>query len=96
MLGRLIDDLDDPSVVLDLVAALDAPDLLARIGRAAEAEGLTPSAYLAASVRTFVDEASDDIWLQLVGIMNRAEDPSLAAMRAILEAVLPASKGEAT
>ena len=96
MLGKLIDDLDDPNVVLDLVAALDAPDLLARIGRAAEAEGLAPSAYLAAAVRTFVDEASDDTWLQLVGIMNRAEDPSLAAMRAILEAVLPVNKGVAT
>lgn len=96
MLGKLIDDLDDPNVVLDLVAALDAPDLLTRIGRAADAEGLTPSAYLAASVRTFVDEASDDTWLQLIGIMNRAEDPSLAAMRAILEAVLPVNKGVAT
>ncbi|SCM76416.1 conserved hypothetical protein [uncultured Pleomorphomonas sp.] len=96
MLGKLIDDLDDPNVVLDLVVALDAPDLLSRIGRAAEAEGLTPSAYLAASVRTFVDEASDDTWLQLVGIMNRAEDPSLAAMRAILEAVLPVNEGAAT
>lgn len=96
MLGKLIDDLDDPNVVLDLVAALDAPDLLTRIGRVAEAEGLTPLAYLAASVRTFVDEASDDIWLQLVGIMNRAEDPSLAAMRAILEAVLPVSEEVAT
>ena len=96
MLGKLIDDLDDPNVVLDLVAALDAPDLLTRIGQAAEAERLTPSVYLAASVRTFVDEASDDIWLQLVGIMNRAEDPSLAAMRAILEAVLPVSEEVAT
>lgn len=96
MLGKLIDDLDDPNVVLDLVAALEAPDLLTRIGRAADAEGLTPSAYLAASVRTFVDEASDDTWLQLVGIMNRAEDPSLAAMRAILEAVLPVNKEVAT
>jgi hypothetical protein len=96
MLGKLIDDLDDPNVVLDLVAALEAPDLLTRIGRAADAEGLTPSAYLAASVRTFVDEASDDTWLQLIGIMNRSGDPSLAAMRAILEAVLPAGEGEAT
>ena len=96
MLGKLIDDLDDPNVVLDLAAALEAPDLLTRIGRAAEAEGLTPSTYLATSVRAFVDEASDDTWLQLVGIMNRAEDPSLAAMRAILEAVLPVSEEVAT
>lgn len=90
MLGKFISDLDDPQVVLDLVAALEAPDLLARIGRAAAAEGQTPSAYLAVSVRTFVDTASDDAWLQLVGIMIRAADPSLAAMRAIIEAVLPA------
>jgi len=96
MFGKLIDDLDDPNVVLDLVVAVDAPDLLGRIGRAAEAEGLTPSAYLAASVRTFVDEASDDTWLRLIGLMNRAEDPSLAAMRAILEAVLPVNEGAAT
>lgn len=92
MLGRLIDDLDNPEVVLALVAALDAPDLFKRIGRAAEAEGCTLSAYLSTAVRAFVDEASDDSWLQLVGIMNRAEDPSLAAMRAIVEAILPADR----
>ena len=90
--------IDDPrpAPLPNLVAALDAPDLLARIGRAAAAEGQTPSAYLAVSVRTFVDTASDDAWLQLVGIMNRSEDPSLAAMRAILEAILPANRGVAT
>ena len=69
-----------------LVALSDHRDF----GRAAAAEGQTPSAYLAVSVRIFVDTASDDAWLQLVGIMNRAADPSLAAMRAIVEAVLPA------
>jgi hypothetical protein len=89
MLGQLIADLERPDTMFGLVAALDAPDLMRRIGRAAEAAGQTPSVYLAVAVRTFVDEASDDTWLQLVGIMNRAKDPSLAAMRAIVEVVLP-------
>lgn len=89
MLGQLIADLERPDTMFGLVAALDAPDLMRRIGRAADAAGQTPSVYLAVAVRAFVDEASDDTWLQLVGIMNRAEDPSLAAMRAIVEAVLP-------
>jgi hypothetical protein len=92
MLGRLIDNLENPDVMLGLVAVLDAPDLLKRIGRAAEADGRSPSDYLAISVRAFVDQASDDVWLQLVGIMNRAEDPSLAALRAILDAILPSDR----
>lgn len=90
MLGRLIDDLGNTETMLGLVAALDAPDLLARIGRAAEAAGESPSEFLAARVRAFLDRSSDDVWVQLIGIMNRAEDPGLAAMRAILEAILPA------
>lgn len=88
MLGQLIADLDRPETMFALVAALDAPDLLTRIGRAAEAEGRTPSTYLATSVRDFVDEATDDTWMQLVSVMNKADDPSLAAMRAILETIL--------
>ncbi|WP_281004751.1 hypothetical protein [Mesorhizobium hawassense] len=36
-----------------------------------------------------MDTASDDLWTQLIGIMNRAQDPGLAAMRAILDKALP-------
>jgi hypothetical protein len=43
-------------------------------------------------VRSFVETASDDLWTQLVGIMNRAEDPGLAAMRAILVKAFPPAK----
>lgn len=92
MLGQLIEALDDPAVALALVAALGEPSLATRLAAAADAEGRPPAEVMASAVRGFLDTASDDHWLQLIGIMNRAEDPSLAALRAILDKTLPAGE----
>jgi hypothetical protein len=89
MLGRLIAALDDPQVAAGLVAALDDPRLRSRMAAAARAAGQPETALVASAVRSFLDTASDDLWTQLIGIMNRAEDPGLAAMRAILLKAFP-------
>jgi len=89
MLGTLIASLDDPQVTTRLIALIDEPDLAARLESAAHALGRAPADAAASLVRHFVETASDDLWLQLVGIMNRADDPTLAAIRAILVKVLP-------
>lgn len=89
MLGRLIASLDEPGVSERLVSALEAPALQSRLDSAAAADGRAPSEVVASAVRGFLDTASDEEWLQLVGIMGRATDPGLAAMRAILERSLP-------
>ncbi|HVZ06793.1 hypothetical protein [Rhodopila sp.] len=89
MLGRLIDSLDDPAVTARVMAALEDTSIPRRVAEAAEASGRSPADTLAATVRGFLDTASDDYFVQLIGIMNRAPDPSLAAMRAILEKALP-------
>jgi hypothetical protein len=88
MLGKLIDDLDRPEIAERLVATLDEP-LLTRLVAAAVSTGLSPEAALVEIVRGFVDEASDDQWVQLIGILNRADDPGSAAISAILDASLP-------
>lgn len=89
MLGKLIDSLDDPVVAMNLVAALTDPELEARLANAAEAEGRPTADVVATIVRNFLNAASDDHWVQLIGIMNRAKDPCLAALRAILASELP-------
>lgn len=94
MLGQWLDSLDDPKVALGLVAALDDPSLARRLVAAADAAGRAPADVVASTVRGFLDTASDDHWLQLVGIMSRAEDPGLAAVRVILRTVLPAAGAE--
>jgi hypothetical protein len=78
MLGRLIDSLDDPDVALRLVAALELPSLSARLEAAADAAERPVADVVASTMRHFLDSASDDHWLQLVSIMNRAPDPGLA------------------
>lgn len=88
MLGKLIDSLDDPVVAMNLVAALADPELEARLANAAEAEGRPTADVVATIVRNFLNAASDDHWVQLIGIMNRAKDPALAALRAILASEL--------
>jgi hypothetical protein len=92
MLGNLIASLEDPRVAMGLVEAFDEPVLLTRLAAAAEASGRLPAEILGSAVRNFLDTASDDHWTQLIGLMNRAKDPGLAAMRAILEKSLPAAK----
>ncbi|NLH83626.1 MAG: hypothetical protein GX458_22690 [Phyllobacteriaceae bacterium] len=88
MLGRLIDDLDEPETAARLLRTLEEPDLVGRLeARAAEA-GRPVADVLADTVHGFLDEASDEDWLRLIGLMNRAEDPGLAAVRAILGAAL--------
>ena len=89
MFGDLIASLHDPKVALGVVASLDDPSLVARLAAAADERGGEPSETVRAAVHGFIDTASDDDWMQLMGIMNRAGDPGLAAVRAILSRRLP-------
>ena len=89
MLGHLIAALDRPEVADRLLATLDAPELKTRVDEVAGASGRNASELVAASVRGFIDTASDEDWVQLIAIMGRADNPGLAAMRAILERTLP-------
>jgi hypothetical protein len=89
MLGALIASLDDPKVAERLLGALDSPVLSRRLGEAAAREGAVVAQVMASAVRYFLETASEDHWVQLIGIMNRAEDPGLAAIRAILAKALP-------
>jgi hypothetical protein len=89
MLGNIIASLDDPKVAMALVEAFDEPALRARLAAAAGQSGRQPAEIVGSAVRNFMETASDDLWTQLIGIMNRADDPALAAIRAILEKALP-------
>ncbi len=92
MLGELIASLEDPEAACRLMVALDDPALLQRLAAAADAEARPAADVMASAVHRFLATASDDHWVQLVGIMNRARDPGLAAMRAILDKALPAKE----
>jgi hypothetical protein len=89
MFGALIASLDNPQTAAALIGALGMEGLAERLEKAAATEGMQPTDYLATVIRSFLEMASDDHFVQLIGIMNRAEDPGLAAVRAILQKALP-------
>jgi hypothetical protein len=85
MFGELISRLDQPEVAAAALAALDDEELTLTIERYAEAKEIGVAECVAGIVRSFVDQADDEPWMQLVGIMARSsEDPTIAAFGAIL------------
>lgn len=94
MLGRLIAQLHDPRVAGALMTEIGDDELSSRLNAAAGARADGAAGLVADTVRDFVRTADDDQWLQLVGIMNRAADPGVAAVRAILVRALPAPAKE--
>jgi hypothetical protein len=84
MLGALIANLDRPSVAAAVLTTLD-PTLTAKIEQRAAAASMTVADFTAGAVREFVDRADDELWLQLLTVMRKAEDPGLAAIQAILQ-----------
>jgi hypothetical protein len=84
MLGDLIANLDRPGVAAAVLTTLD-PTLAARIEQRAAAASMTAADFTAGAVREFVDRADDELWLQLLTVMRKAEDPGLAAIQTILQ-----------
>ena len=83
MLGDLIANLDRPGVAAAVLTTLD-PTLAARIKQRAAAASMAVTDFTAGAVREFVDRADDELWLQLLTVMRKAEDPGLAAIQTIL------------
>ena len=84
MFGELIANLDRPEIAAEVLATLDDAVLEATIRAYANANDMAVAGCVAGIVRSFLDQADDDAWLQLVGIMGRAGDPGLTALGAIL------------
>ena len=49
---------------------------------------MTPTEFVAGAVREFVERGEDDLWFQLLTVMRKADDPSLAAIETIMRWVV--------
>jgi hypothetical protein len=55
---------------------------LAAAQQRAEAAGLALGAYVAQAVRAYADQAVDEEWITLLGLMGRAQDPGSVCLNA--------------
>lgn len=87
MLGDLIANLDRPDIAAAVLTTLD-PIVAAQIERRAVAVKMIAADFAAGAVREFMDRADDELWLQLLTIMRKSENPGLAAVQTILRWVV--------
>jgi hypothetical protein len=89
MFGDLIAALDQPEVIAGVLSTLH-PELATEIAERAAQASMSVGDFSAGAVRTFLDEADDDLWFQLLTLMRKSEDPGLSAVQTILRWVVTA------
>lgn len=89
MLGDLIAALERPEVVADVLSGLH-PELATNLAERAARASMSVGDFSAGAVRSFLDEADDDLWFQLLTLIRKSEDPGLTAVQTILRWVVTA------
>jgi hypothetical protein len=77
LLGDVIARFEDEAFVNETLLALDDLALTARVLTGAAENKVSAGEFAAQSVGQFVNGASDEEWLTLIGLMSRAENPGL-------------------
>jgi hypothetical protein len=85
MLGDILARLTDETTAVETI--LDAGDLalLTVAMERAAADGLDLGACVTQTVQRYTHEASDEEWVTLIGLMNRANDPGAVCLKRAFE-----------
>jgi hypothetical protein len=81
LFGELVTRLTDDAVAEETILSISSLPTLASLRDQAAAEGETLGEYAASAVRRYLSVASDEEWITLMGVMERAPDPGAACLR---------------
>jgi hypothetical protein len=84
MLGDLLSRLTDEATALEAIAGLGDLKLLTEAQELAAAEGLDLGSYVAQAVERYANEASNEEWTTLMGLLNRTQDPGAICIKRAL------------
>jgi hypothetical protein len=88
MLGDLLASLTDETTALETILGAGDLKLLAAAQELAAADGLDLGSYVTQTVQRYANEASDEEWVTLVGLLNRSQDPGTTCLKRALEHAL--------
>ena len=88
MLGEILARLTDETTAVETILGAGDVALLATVQQRAAADGLDLAACLTQTVQRYTNEASDEEWITLIGIMNRSQDPGTACIKRAFEVAL--------
>ena len=92
-LGDVFAKFEDEAFVNETLVALDDLALTARVFTSAAENNVSAGEFAAQSVGQFVNGASDEEWLTLIGLMSRADNPGQVFLRRVLSNALPHPQG---
>ena len=93
LLGEVIARFEDEAFVSETLLALDDLPLTARVATLAAENNMSAGEFAMQAIGRFVNGASDEEWLTLIGQMSRAEDPGRVFLRRALSRALPLPQG---
>ena len=92
-LGDVIARFEDEAFVNETLVALDDLALTARVFTLAAENNVSAGEFAAQSVGQFVNSATDEEWLTLIGLISRADNPGKVFLRRVLSNALPQPQG---
>lgn len=88
LLGDLLAELSDETAATEAILSVNDLAMLAAMRQRAAADGLDLPAYVAGTVRRYASEATDEEWITLMGLLNRAPDPGAVCLKRAFEHAL--------
>ena len=88
MLGDLLASLSNETTALETILSADDLKLLAAAQELAAADGLDLAAFVTQTVQRYTNEASDEEWVTLMGLLNRSPDPGTTCLQRAFEHAL--------
>jgi hypothetical protein len=85
MLGDILARLTDETAAVETILGAGDLALLTVVKERAAAEGLDLAACVTQTVQRYTHNASDEEWVTLIGLMNRANDPGAVCLRRAFE-----------
>jgi hypothetical protein len=92
-LGDMIAQFEDEAFINETLLALGDLALTARITASAAKSSVSMGEFAAQAVGQFINGASEEEWLTLIGLMSRADDPGQVFLRRVLSNALPQLQG---
>ena len=85
MLGDILARLTDETIAIETFLGAGDLALLAAVKQQAAADGLDLGACVVQTVQRYTNEANDEEWVTLIGLMNRTNDPSAICLKRAFE-----------
>ena len=85
MLGDILAKLSDETTAVEMILGAGDLTLLTTVQKQAAADGLDLAASVVQTVQRYTNEASDEEWVTLIGLMNRTNDPGAIYLKRAIE-----------